>query len=341
MTGVKVRVDPADGRSMAMTVRAEVRATRKEADPRQVRILGLTVMSALFLVLGIVRGFPFDREQVLFWVVVFLFVGTLGSERGGARILRDWLPFGVLLVIYDLSRGVADDLGMPIHFEPQLRADEILFFGEVPTVWLQDRFYEPSVQWWEALLSLTYVSHFIVPFLAAAVLWFRERDAWIAYVRRFITLSFLGVATYVVFPAAPPWLAAERGLIDPIARTTTRGWEVLGLDIAGRMLAKGQASVNEVAAVPSLHAAFAFLVTVFFWNRWRPALRPVLALYSVAMVLALVFSGEHYVVDALLGWLYVLAIHAGWTRWERRRAEDSPQLVHAPLESTVGASSLP
>ena len=28
----------------------------------------------------------------------------------------------------------------------------------------------------------------------------------------------------------------------------------------------------------------------------------------------------YYVSDAVLGWLYVFVIHAGWTTWERRRA---------------------
>lgn len=326
---------------MAVTL-TPTRRRGDEVDARPVRVVGLIVMSVLFVVLGLVRGFPFDREQVLFWIVAFLFVGTLGSERGGARILRDWLPLAAFLVVYDLSRGIADDLGMPVHFEPQLRFDEIVFFGEVPTVWLQERLYEPGrVLWWEAITSLVYISHFVVPFLAAGVLWFRDRSAWLAYVRRFLTLSFLGVVTYVLFPAAPPWLAAERGMIDPIERTTVRGWEAMGLDVAGHVLAKGQASVNAVAAVPSLHAAFACLVAVFFWRRWRPALRPLLAVYAIAMVFTLVITGEHYVSDAVLGWIYVFAVHAGWSRWERGRSAGAREVPEARAGSTLGASSVP
>ena len=124
---------------------------RQAADPRR----GLAAMTVVFSVLGLARGFPFDREQVIFWIVVFLFVGTLGSGRGGSRILRDWLPFAAFLLVYDLSRGGADELGMPVHFEPQLRFDEVVFFGEVPTVWLQERLYQPGdIEWWEALTSL-------------------------------------------------------------------------------------------------------------------------------------------------------------------------------------------
>src|SRR3954469_23643016 len=55
--------------------------------------------------------------------------------------------------------------------------------------------------------------------------------------------------------------------------------------------------------MPSLHAGVAMLVTLFFWpaagTRWRVAL----LLYAISMALALVYTGEHYVVEVLAGWL--------------------------------------
>lgn len=290
-------------------------------DKRTFRVVGVVALGVVFVALGLAKGFPFDREQVLLWIVLFLVVGTYGSERGGARVIRDWLPLAAFLVLYDLSRGVADDVGMPLHVTPQIRADEILFFGEIPTVWLQERLYiAGEVQWWESIVSIIYVSHFIVPFLVAGILWYRSREAWVGYIRRFLTVSYAGVITYILIPAAPPWWAAREGEIPPIESTVIRGWDVLGLGVAGKILEKGKTSVNEVAAVPSLHAAFAFLVAVFLWSRVSAKWRPVLALYAVAMVFTLVITGEHYVVDAILGWAYVLAAHAGWNRWEARRA---------------------
>jgi membrane-associated phospholipid phosphatase len=63
---------------------------------------------------------------------------------------------------------------------------------------------------------------------------------------------------------------------------------------------------NPVAAVPSLHAAYTLLVTLFLWRvvaRWA---RPLLALYPLAMAFALVYTAEHYLFDVLLGWAYTL-----------------------------------
>ena len=60
--------------------------------------------------------------------------------------------------------------------------------------------------------------------------------------------------------------------------------------------------------MPSLHAAYTLLVTLFLWRaaRW-PWARALLALYPPAMAFALVYTAEHYVVDILLGWAYTLA----------------------------------
>ena len=139
-----------------------------------------------------------------------------------------------------------------------------------------------------------------------------------------VSLAVAGLVTYVAFPAAPPWMAAQTGLLDGVHRTTSEGWEVLGGGTAG-LFSKGQASVNLVAAVPSLHSAFSALVAMFLWSRVRPWLRPLLALYPLAMGLTLIATGEHYFFDVLLGWLYAGAVMAAWGWWERRRAAPRAQ----------------
>ena len=154
--------------------------------------------------------------------------------------------------------------------------DRFVFFGETPTEWLQARLYEPGVvNWWDVAFTLVYTSYFIVPFALAGVLWARDRLAFLRFTRRLVSLALAGLATYIAFPAAPPWMAAEMGLLDGVHRTTSEGWEVIGGGTAG-LFSEGQASVNLVAAVPSLHSAFTALVALFLWPRVRRALRPLL-----------------------------------------------------------------
>jgi membrane-associated phospholipid phosphatase len=83
---------------------------------------------------------------------------------------------------------------------------------------------------------------------------------------------------------------------------------------------EGQASVNQVASVPSLHSALTMLLALFLWPRVRRPLRPLLLLYPLAMGLTLMATGEHYFFDVLLGWIYAGSVMGAWAWWERRRA---------------------
>ena len=192
---------------------------------------------------------------------------------------------------------------MPIHWQPQLRLDEWLFHGNLPTVWLQQHLKQPQTQWWEAVLALTYTSHFIVPYAMAAWFWLRDRALYWRFVRRFLALCFVGITGYILFPAAPPWAAARCsgadvanhhqlprciyrlipppdaliGLFHPdhpgaapfVQRVATRGYSSLNMKFAGTWLENGQATVNFVAAIPSLHGAFSVLILIFCWRRVR------------------------------------------------------------------------
>jgi membrane-associated phospholipid phosphatase len=199
--------------------------------------------------------------------------------------------------------------------------DKTVFFGEVPTEWLQDRLYEPGVvHWWDVAFTLIYTSYFIVPFALAGYFWARDRLAFQRFTRRFVTICLAGLATYILFPAAPPWLAADWGALEEVHRTTGSGWEVIGFGTAS-LFSRGQAGSNMVAAVPSLHTALVTLVAFFLWGRVRPWARPLLLLYPLAMGLTLMATGEHYFFDVVFGWIYAGAVMAAWSWWERRREE--------------------
>lgn len=280
-------------------------------------------------------GIPVQRELVIAWTCGALACASIGRPpRDILKLLRDWLPIVVVLCAYDLTRGAADSLGISVHAQAMIDFDRFLFFGQTPTEWLQAHLHEPGVvHWWDVAFTVVYTSYFIVPFALAGVLWARDRLAFLRFTRRLVSLALAGLATYIAFPAAPPWMAAEMGLLEGVHRTTSSGWGVLGVGTAG-LFSEGQAGVNLVAAVPSLHAAFTALVAIFLWPRVRPFLRPLLALYPLAMGLTLIATGEHYFFDVLLGWLYAGAVMAVWGWWERRRARKAPE----PHLGTVGRS---
>ncbi len=269
-------------------------------------------------------GIPVQRELVIAWVCGALVVVSIGRPpRQILQLALDWLPIVAVLMVYDFTRGAADSLGIGVHVHPMIDFDKALFFGETPTEWLQAKLYEPNVvHWYDVAFTLTYTSYFIAPFALAGWLWARDHAAFVRFAKRLVTLALAGLATYILFPAAPPWMAGEMGLLEEVHRTTAKGWEVLGVGTAS-WFSKGQGLANLVAAVPSLHSAFVALVAFFLWGRVRPWARPLLLLYPLAMGVALMATGEHYFFDVLLGWIYAGAVMAGWSWWEARRARQS------------------
>ena len=282
-------------------------------DRRKRRVIGVLIWVAAFGVFVAVVGVPTSDPLTAFG---WLWLGTIAWRshlpwRQHLLFLRDWLPVALLLVLYNVSRGAADNLFTP-HVTPMIRADEDLFGwftgGRVPTIWLQQHLYHPGVvQWWEVIVTLIYTSHFLTVPTVAVVLWVRNRRLSYRFMRRWITLSVAGLVTYFVYPAAPPWWAWQHGyLAEPVARISTNGWSALGLHSAGNSLNALQADQsNPVAAMPSLHTAYALMAVVFFLPMVRRRWWPVLLAYPLAMTFTLVYSGEHYVADVLVGWLYV------------------------------------
>jgi len=265
-------------------------------------------------------GVPVQRELVILWTCGALACVSIGRPpREILQLVVDWLPIVAVLWVYDLTRGAADSFGIGVHYHLMIDFDRAIF-GEVPTVWLQHQIYVPrSVQWWDVAFTVVYTSYFIIPFALAGWLWARDRPGFQRFTRRLVTLSLAGLATYIAFPAAPPWMAGQMGLIGEVHRTTGDGWKVLGVGTAS-LFSKGQGAANMVAAVPSLHSAITTLVALFLWRRVRrKALRPLLLLYPLAMAVTLMATGEHYFFDVALGWVYAGAVMGAWTLWERRR----------------------
>jgi membrane-associated phospholipid phosphatase len=271
-----------------------------------------------------VDGVPTARLNLMTIIVVGLAISSLGyGWRRLVRVVIDWIPFTLVLMVYDLSRGVANAISMPLHERDIASAESWLFGGTIPTLWLQHHFYTPgTVHWYDALATLIYTSHFLATPILAAALWLRNRAIWLAYITRVIALACAGLVTYVLFPEAPPWLAARDGLIEPVSRLSARGWIWLHAGHVQHLLDNAQRDgSNPVAAMPSLHIAFATLVAICIAGRLSGRWRYLLALYPAAMGLVLVYTGEHYVLDLVAGVAYALIIHALVSRWERSRAD--------------------
>ncbi|WP_240956595.1 phosphatase PAP2 family protein [Micromonospora sp. HNM0581] len=290
----------------------------------------MATWTAAFVAGWMIIGLPTDPLYAFFWLWALTVAWRPHLPwRTHLGFARDWLPVVVLLAVYNFSRGFAYDENTRPHVTELINAD-LWMFGwligdQVPTVWLQEQLYRPdNILWYDVLVSWVYFSHFFASLGAAVILWLTSRPRWVAFMRRWFLLCAAGLATYFLYPAAPPWWAAEYGyLADEVTRISTRGWHAFGLHGAGNLLNLGQYAANPVAAIPSLHTAFALFVVLFFLPSIRRRWWPLVLVYPLAMTFALVYSGEHYIIDVLIGWAYVICVFlivaVGERWWAARR----------------------
>lgn len=339
----------------------EGQKARRERLLRAIRWTAIAVWAGVVGYRTATDGFAFNRELLLLYISTGLLAASIGQGRRMLYVIRDWLPFALVLLAYDLSRGAATLIGRPTLWHWQADLDRWLFFGTMPTVWLQERLKLPHPPWWEVAISTVYMSFFILPYVVAGVLWLRNREEWKAFVQLFVLLNFAALIVYAAIPAAPPWAAArctpgdvEGGPSDPrcmfrsargvpdggllgamdstrdgahpwIERIVARGWGKLNLHSASSLIDQGQASVNLVAAIPSLHAGMTAAVAAFLWHRVHRKWRPLLVVYPLIMAFTLVYTAEHYVVDILLGWAFAAIVMIAINRFHAWRSRSRPE----------------
>jgi membrane-associated phospholipid phosphatase len=117
-----------------------------------------------------------------------------------------------------------------------------------------------------------------------------------------VGLSYMAFLTYLVYPAAPPWLAAQHGIIPQIVHVTDVAFSQFSPFIALPTVYKYFAP-NLTAAVPSLHAAYPFFTPLFIGKKYPKAV-PFLVLYAVGVAFAVIYLGDHYFFDVALGFAY-------------------------------------
>src|SRR3954452_17253344 len=256
-------------------------------------------------------GMPVARDQLFAWLALGMAALSVGAWRSWGAMVLEWLPFFGLLVIYDYLRGAVAVAPEKAHVGAQLAVHKAIGAGEVPTVWLQHHLWSAGhPRWYDVAVFAVYMTHFFVVWIVAAVLWRVSRPRFRRYAVLTITLTLAAFLTYWLYPAQPPWL--NDGSVD---RVVPAVWEHLGLR-SMQSVYEDDRLVNTVAAMPSLHAAYPFMLLLFFWSAGRAA-RIGLGLYTLAMAFALVYGGEHYVADILAGWAMAGAAYALVTRFAR------------------------
>ncbi|MBI2011629.1 phosphatase PAP2 family protein [Candidatus Daviesbacteria bacterium] len=233
----------------------------------------------------------------------YAFVLLLGSllVKRTRRFLLDWVPFLFILISYDFLRGFADNLNNRVHFFELIHFDKALF-GELPTTHLQKLLYTPGVvHWYDVAFTIIYFLHFALPMAFGFLLWLYSKPRFREFTLGLLLLSYAAWITYIIYPAAPPWMAADKGYVqvDKVMFQTFGLFpEKISLPTVYHKF-----NPNPVAAIPSMHAGYPIFVLLFAFTIFKKK-----ALFFLPYVLivwfAIIYLGEHYVIDVLLGALY-------------------------------------
>jgi membrane-associated phospholipid phosphatase len=241
-------------------------------------------------------------------IVLLVFLGAAAACRQVRPFLRDWGVPLLLLFAMDALRevayGVTRGLDRTVIVSWPIQADRAVF-GTLPTLALQSWLHPtPEARWYDVAMAAVHGSHFVSFLLVGLAVWSRRPERFRPYVTAVLVTAYAGLAGYFLVPTAPPWLAAELGHLPPTPRLLLSvsylplpRFLLLGLD------------TNPVAAMPSLHAAFS-LVVAWGLGLVSPRAGRVGYLYVVAVAVAAVYGGEHYVVDLVAG--YAVALLGFW-----------------------------
>jgi membrane-associated phospholipid phosphatase len=288
--------------------------------------------AAFIGLLSFARGVTLTPDVAL----VGLGFAVVLALRSRVGILREWTPFLLLFLAYELMRGLADDAGLPVHVADVVAAERALFGGQLPTALLQSWFHPATgVDVLGIVGTLVYMLHFALPLVTGVVLWRWRRQLFHPYLVALIILSFAGFVTYLLFPVAPPWLAAQMGMLNapPGEHAITYLKPDAFAAITGAVGLPGKSlydvaflslNANQVAAFPSLHAAYPFL-TFLALRRAFGRVGWLALIYAVLVWVTVVYTADHWVVDVLAGIAYAVAAYGlMWWLIRRRQRRSTP-----------------
>jgi membrane-associated phospholipid phosphatase len=225
------------------------------------------------------------------------------------------LQMWAYLSLYEMPNDDPEKLKARVRVKYPVVIDRFIGMGQLPGVRLQKLFSKPAgLRRMDAVLVGAHWVWFFVPHTVLAYLLLVRRSRFErAAVMTYAVFDF-GALVYWALPTAPPWYAAQQGVIEAQEATepalrrlmVEQGeefwgdrWEPLFDALAG----------NPLAAMPSLHFATSAMAA-FLLADAGPIEGFVGWSYALTLGFALVYLGEHYVVDLLAGMGLVLGVRA-------------------------------
>lgn len=244
---------------------------------------------------------------VVILIVTYLFGPRQTFLQRARWVLRDWLPFLLLTLVYESLRMYTGII-RTVPIDPALDVLDRQIFGVSPTLWMQ-RLYHPLLT---DYMAFAYMLYFIMPLALIFLLYWKKRREDFRELALAIVLCFYsGFLLFIIFPAGPPrFYTPMMPSFDPpqlssffgLFEATTRAFDAAN-------------PIKVYASFPSLHCTIAMLTLVYAWRfrdlfgkKW--ILPMIYAPLVVSLWISTVYLRHHWVVDVWAGW--VLGYGCAW-----------------------------
>ena len=222
------------------------------------------------------------------------------------------LQMWAFVVIHELPYDDPEALRRRLKVRYPIRVDRVIGAGRLPNSRLQELLMRPQerISALDRTLTFAHWAWFFEPHLSLIYILLRDERNFVRAARQMAGAFDLGCAIYIAVPTAPPWWAAENGytgddrihrrMLEVGEETWGRAWPRLYDSFDG----------NPWAAMPSLHFGASVLAAILLTES-NPRAGAVGWTYAGTLGLALVYLGEHYVVDLLAGLGLVAGVRLG------------------------------
>ncbi|MGH9061188.1 MAG: phosphatase PAP2 family protein [Acidimicrobiales bacterium] len=254
---------------------------------------------------------PPRRSRWLVEVIVVVWLCWIYDAVNNLAPIRQGQAVAHARSIYHLERV--------LHLDPELGLDHWLAGHHTLALWVSD-YYDNA--------------HFAVTFALIGWLWWRRPDLYRPLRNSLVLINVIGFIVFWLYPLAPPRLLPGSRFIDVVSMS-----HALGSTHSGALAD----SANELAAMPSLHLAWAAWCGLVVWRvlrsrgftRWAW----LAWLYPAATTMAVLTTGNHFVADLVGGVVTMvlatlvadrLAVRTGANRANRRWLPSTTGLPRAP-----------
>jgi membrane-associated phospholipid phosphatase len=257
---------------------------------------------------------PLVMQTVAFAAPIGLSVAARRSARRDVAVCM--LQMWAYLAAYKSPHDDPEAQRMRVHVDYPIRIDRALGLGELPTIRLQRSLARsgPDGPRWrtvDRILVWAHWSWFLVPHGSVAYILLRRPASFSRAAVMTYAVFDLGASFYWLAPTAPPWYASgareDGATAEPLE--IRRMMVEFGEDFwQGRWSSLYSVfGGNPLAAMPSLHFATSLMAALLL-AEVGPVAGALGTLYAGTLGFALVYLGEHYVVDLIAGAALTVAI---------------------------------